>query len=187
VEDIMRRHLWAALVLLLIVLAFSAGTVGSAPNAPTVTLSPNPLILSVGATASLQVQVSGAQDLGAFEFIIAYDPAVVRVNGVTLGPLLGSTGNTATLLGPLVDNTAGTVRFAGYTIGTTAGPDGSGRLATIQLQGMGDGASTLNFTKVRVTNRAATVAAGATAINGSVVVGQGSGPRLWLPWVRRSQ
>lgn len=183
----MRRHLWAAPLLLLIVLTLSSGTVAGAPNAPTVTLSPNPLTMPVGATRTLQVQISGAQDLGAFEFIIAYDPTVVRVNTVTLESLLGSTGNTATLLGPIIDHSAGTVRFAAYTVGTTAGPNGSGPLATVQLQGLRDGASALNFTKVRITNRAATVAPDATAVNGSVVVGQGAGPRLWLPWLRRGQ
>lgn len=181
----MRRHLWVALLLWLMVLAFSSGAVSGAPNAPTVTLSPNPLTMPVGTTATLQVQIGGAQDLGAFEFIIAYDPAVVRVNTVTLGPFLGSTGNTATLLGPVIDQNAGTVRFAGYTVGNTAGPNGSGQLATIQVQGLRDGVSTLDFTKVRITNRAATIAPGATAVNGSVLVGQGTGPRMWLPWLRR--
>lgn len=183
----MRRHLRVATLLLMAVLVLGSGTASSSPTAPTVTLSPNPLVIPVGTTAALQVQVTGAQDLGAYEFIIAYDPAVVRVNTVTLSSFLGSTGNTATLLGPLIDNAAGTVRFAAYTVGLAPGPDGSGQLALIQVQGLHDGATTLNFTKVRITDRAATVAAGASAVNGSVLVGQGSGPRLWLPWVRRSQ
>ncbi len=183
----MRRSLWVAGLLLLLVGAIGASTAGSTPDAPTIALAPNPLTLPAGTTAALQVQMDGAQDLGAFEFIIAYNPSIVRVNSVTLGPLLGSTGNTATLLGPVIDHNAGTVRFAAYTVGSMAGPDGSGLLATVQIRGLTDGASTLNFTKVRITNRAATVANNATAVNGSVLVGTGTGPRLWLPWVHQAR
>lgn len=182
----MRRSLWVTGLLLLFVLTLGASTVGSTPNAPTITLSPNPLSMPAATTSALDVQIDGAQDLGAFEFIITFDPAIVRIDGVTLGPLLGSTGNTAALLGPVIDSSAGTVRFAAYTVGTAAGPDGGGRLATVQVRALRDGISPLNFTKVRITNRAATVAPGAAAINGSVLVGAGTGPRLWLPWMRRS-
>ena len=183
----MRRHGMVALVFCLAVAALTAaGISGSGPNAASIALAPNPLTLSVNDTGSVNVQVSNAQNLGAFEFIIAFDPAVVHASGVTLGPMLTGSGTyTAYLLDPLIDNTAGTVRFAAYTLGTGAGPNGSGVLATMQFQGMSAGTSGLTFTKVRITDRSAVIDAGAAATNGSVVVGSGSGPRMWLPTLRK--
>ena len=85
----MRRHGMVALVFCLAVAALTAaGISGSGPNAASIALAPNPLTLSVNDTGSVNVQVSNAQNLGAFEFIIAFDPAVVHASGVTLGPML---------------------------------------------------------------------------------------------------
>ncbi len=183
----MRRHGMVALVICLAVAALgAAGTSGSTPNAASITLAPSPLTLNVNGAGSVDVQINNAQNLGAFEFIITFDPAVVHATGVTLGPMLtGSSTYTAYLLGPLFDNAVGAVRFAAYTLGTGEGPNGSGVLASVQFQGMGAGVSGLNFTKVRITDRVAVIDAGATATNGSVVVGSGSGPRMWLPVLRK--
>ena len=46
-------------------------------------------------------------------------------------------------------------------------------------------ASSLTFTKVRITDRSAVLDNGVTATNGVVIVGSGSGPRIWLPHVSR--
>lgn len=185
----MRRFAVVAVVLCLLAAVITAASAaGGAPNAASISLTPNPLTIAVNNTGSVNVQISNAQNLGAFEFIIAFDPAVVNAvaNGVTLGPMLtGSSTYSANLLGPLINNTTGTVRFAAYTLGTGNGPNGSGILASVQFKGMQAGTSSLNFSKVRITDRAAVVDGGAAAINGSIIVGSGSGPRLWLPALRK--
>ena len=183
----MRRYTAVALMLCVLAGVMTvASAAGSDPTAASISLAPNPLTLNVNSTGSVNVQISNAQNLGAFEFIIAFDPAVVNAMGVTLGPMLSSsTTYTANLLGPLINNTTGTVRFAAYTLGTGAGPNGSGVLASVQFKGLQAGTSSLNFSKVRITDRGAVIDAGATATNGSIIVGSGSGPRLWLPSVRK--
>ncbi len=182
----MKRHMMIALVLcLLATFVAIASSADSSPTAASISLAPNPLTLAVNDSGSVDVQISNAQNLGAFEFIITFDPAIVNVTGVTLGPLLSSNTFTTTLLGPLTNNNAGSVRFAAYTLGTGAGPNGSGVLASVQLQAMQAGTSGLNFTKVRITDRSAVVDNAAAATNGSVIVGSGSGPRIWLPILRK--
>ena len=198
----MRRYLVVAVMLCLLATVMTAANAASlapaganaaspaglAPAAASITLAPNPLALNVNDTGSVNVQISNAQNLGAFEFIIAFDPAVVNavLNGVTLGPMLNSSNTyTAYLLGPLVNNTSGTIRFAAYTLGSGAGPNGSGILASMQIKGIHAGTSSLTFTKVRITDRSAVMDNGVTATNGVVIVGSGSGPRIWLPSVSK--
>lgn len=198
----MRRYLVVAVMLCLLATVMTAANAASlapaaanaaspaglAPAAASITLAPNPLALNVNDTGNVNVQISNAQNLGAFEFIIAFDPAVVNavLNGVTLGPMLNSSNTyTAYLLGPLVNNTSGTIRFAAYTLGSGAGPNGSGILASMQIKGIHAGTSSLTFTKVRITDRSAVMDNGVTATNGVVIVGSGSGPRIWLPSVSK--
>jgi len=58
-----------------------------------------------------------------------FDPAVVRVDNVTLGDFLGSTGRNTAPLGPEIDNDAGTVTFGAFSFGSEAGPSEEGVLA----------------------------------------------------------
>lgn len=93
----------------------------------------------------MNVLVDNPQDLGGFEFGLAFNPAVLQVQSVALGDLLGSTGRTATALGPVINNTAGTVAFGGYTSGAQAGVVSSGELARITFRAVTSGTSVLDI------------------------------------------
>jgi hypothetical protein len=77
------------------------------------------------------VVVEDVSLLGAFQFDLVYDPAIVRVDDVDLGPFLGSTGCSVMEVGPIIDNVVGRVTYGGTIMGVCAGPSGDGVLATV--------------------------------------------------------
>jgi hypothetical protein len=100
----------------------------------------------------VNVMIDGAVNLGAFQFDLIYDPAVVTVTDVALGPFVGSTGRTAQSVGPTIDNRVGTLAFGAFSFGSTAGPAGTGVLATIRFRAEGPGTSALGLQNVVVTD-----------------------------------
>ncbi len=116
-----------------------------AQTVPTPTLSlvapvdPQPITTTI----DVEVVISDATDLAAFEFDLVYDRALLQVTGVTLSNLLGDTSiscdptltRCAILLGPL-EQPGGTAVGA-FTYGTGPGFNGSGVLATIHFQPTG--------------------------------------------------
>ena len=106
----------------------------------------------VGETFDVEVWIDGAEDLGSFEFKMSYDRGVVHVQTAQLGDFLGSTGRTAVPLGPNIDNVAGTLQLGAFGFGSQPGPNGSGVLAIVTLEAMGDGQSGLHLHDVQVTD-----------------------------------
>ena len=111
-------------------------------------LSPTGLSLSLdrpavalwpGDETTVGLFVRRAVDLGSFTASISFDPAVVTITNVALGPFLGSTGRTASLEG--LEVAADSVTFGGHSSGIAAGPTGAGTLARITLRGVGSGRS----------------------------------------------
>jgi len=137
-----------------------------APAEPGGTLSGEPVTVTVesgtgglGDTFALDVTIedippaTGAPThtgLGAFDFTLSFNPAVVTVTNATLGPFLGSTGRTIWgLWNPVI--TAGTVQFGEATLGQTPlGADGDGVAATVTFQAVGAGQTNINFTNALV-------------------------------------
>ena len=128
-----------------------AGPPWSSPRL-TVRIDPAAVNVAPGHAFTVNVMVDGAVNLGAFQFDMIYDPAVVTVNAVELGPFLGSTGRTAQSIGTNVDNVAGIVAFAAFSFGSDDGPEGTGLLAAITLTAAGSGTSALNLQNVVVTD-----------------------------------
>jgi hypothetical protein len=165
---------------------------GSAAAGPVIRFSPSSSTVDPGATFAIDVVVDNAADLGAFQFTVSFNPAVVQVQNVTLGSFLGSTGRTATPLGPNIDNVGGSFTFGGFTFGVAGGPSGTGTVAQITLQAVGSGSTTsLTFADAQLTNTAADLLLPLTTTPGSVTV---SGPtptstlqrgRIYLPVLRR--
>jgi hypothetical protein len=122
------------------------GACGASYPADTATVRVNaPVSVTMGARFVVDVDIAGAVDLAGFEFDLAFDPDVLRVEDATLGGLLGSTGRTAGALGPVINNTAGTVAFGGYSFGATAAAGGNGSLAQIRFRALAGGDSTLDL------------------------------------------
>jgi thermitase len=113
-----------------------------------VKLEPPDIRASLGFTFTVDVVIEGIVDLGSFQFDVTYDPSVVTVDDVRLGPFLGSTGRSVTEIGPHIDNGAGATGYGATSSGTDPGPDGTGVLAvlaTITFHATGLGSSSLHF------------------------------------------
>lgn len=119
---------------------------------PVIRLSPSSRTVLPGAVFALDVVVDNVVDLGAFEFTLVFDPAVVNVKSVSLGPFLASTGRSVGMAEPAIDNSAGSLAFAGFSYGTVAGPSGTGTVAQVTLQAMAVGSSSLTFTQAQLTD-----------------------------------
>jgi len=145
---------------------------------PTVRVDPASVNVEPGQPFTVHVMVEGAMDLGAFQFDMAYDPAVVTVTGVALGPFLGSTGRTAQSLGSDIDNTVGSITFAAFSFGGKAGPQGMGVLAIVTLTAVGPGTSALNLQGVVVTDTLANALP--TSVQGGTVAVSAPTPTLTL-------
>ena len=77
--------------------------------------------ISIGGVVDAEVNIADAADLYAFQFDLAFNPAVVVAVSVTEGSFLASAGGT--FFGPgTIDNLAGTISFICNTlIGLIAG------------------------------------------------------------------
>lgn len=107
----------------------------------------------------IPLTIISATNLGALEFDLVYDPALVTVSGLTIEPFLGQTAvcdaNTircAVALGPL-DQVSGTTSLGATTYGSGPGATGDGALLTLHLQPTGaTGTTPLLLTNVLVTD-----------------------------------
>ena len=187
--------LWLVALLLATGVHAAPATVARAAAVdPVIRFSPSSTTVDPAATFVLDVIVDNVVDLGGFEFTVSFNPAVVQVQGVTLGSFLGSTGRSATPLGPNMNNGSGLFTFGGFSFGAAGGPGGSGTIAQITLQAVGAGGSTaLTFTEAQLTNTAASLLLPLTMTPGAVTV---SGPtptptsplqrgRIYLPVLRK--
>jgi hypothetical protein len=112
----------------------------------TVIIDPATQSATVGDSFSVDVDVENVNNLGAYEFTLRYDPAVVSYVSVSNGSFLGSTGRWVDCVGPILDASAGTIRFGCVTTDSgTPGPSGSGQLAQVVLHADAAGTSPLNL------------------------------------------
>ena len=106
-----------------------------------------------GVTGSIAIDVANVNDLGAFQASLEYDAKVIKIEDVTLGNFLDSTGRQTNPLVTEIDNTAGQVSFVAFTSGDAAGPDGGGTLAVINFTSKQAGISRLNLEEVLLVAR----------------------------------
>jgi hypothetical protein len=133
------------------------------PTTPLIRFDPAHVRVGTGETFTVSLQIDGPDDLGAYQVDLLYDPAVVQVVTVTLGPLLSSTGRTAALLGPATRN-PGQTTFAAYSYGHASGVSQSGTLAQVQLRAIRMGNTALRLDNIQLTDPQANLqAAQATA------------------------
>jgi hypothetical protein len=96
-----------------------------------------------GSNFTVDIEIGNAANVGAYEFQLAYDDALVDFVSVTNAGFLGSTGRTIfcppALLAP------GSVRFGCASSGPQAGASGGGALAVVTLRAVAPGTSALNM------------------------------------------
>lgn len=128
--------------------AFSALAMGAAQADPVISLNVNPGPAGVGNTVLVDVNISGAVDLYAYQFSLLFNPAVLQATTSAEGSFLG-TGGTTFFVAGTVDNTLGAVNFTlGTLLGLLPGVNGSGTLATLSFNAAALGSSTLGFRDV---------------------------------------
>jgi len=150
-----------------------------APSAgPQVKIEPEEITLGVGEPLNVTVVITDVTDLGAFQFDLKYDPALLQVTAVTLGDFLGSTERTASL--QVLDIEGGKTVF-GYTLRDGSGPDGHGVLANIELTAQRVGQGSLELENVKVTNTQLPVYAQILTAQGAEVMVPGV--YLYLPLI----
>jgi hypothetical protein len=132
-----------------------------------------------GDSFTVDLVVEEARDLAGFEAILHYDPQVLRFDGVALGDLLSSTGNTAEPREAQVDLDAGTVTLGGFSVGEHDSAGGSGTLVTLTFTVQGPGDSPLTLSDVQLASRCGLAQPAPTVVDGRT----GSGWSLYLPIV----
>lgn len=179
----MVRLAWHAA--LVVAVAAAALAIGSAaaqtPAGPSVRLQVPPgEIPHDQKTLDLDLMVDNVQNLGAFQFILNFDPKVLEATGAEVGDFLGSSGREVVCKDPTIDE--GAVRFACVTLRQQpAGANGSGRLATVHLKIRGSGPTDLSLDKVGIyTPPGETIPL--AAVTGSSLVVTGGGGTNWALW-----
>lgn len=94
---------------------------------------------------AVDVVVNDVHNLGAFEFTLTYDPAILRFVDIERGPFLASSGRNVECLEPVV--TSASVRLVCVTLGALPpeGAQGSGVLGTVTMAPVGPGTSVLRL------------------------------------------
>ncbi len=106
-----------------------------------------------GTPFTVNVLVDGVTNLGAFEFVIQFDPSFVKLGGIRTGPFLGSSGRTVSCAQRAVG--LGAIAFRCNTTGPLpAGPAGSGVVASLDffVQGFAFGQTSLLLTSCQTTD-----------------------------------
>jgi hypothetical protein len=157
--------------------------------APVVVIHPISQTVSAGQVFTLSVSITDALDVGAYEFTLSYNAAVISPTAVTLGALQSTVVPTRTIgvppFAPLVGG--GHVTYAAYSYGPPPGASGSGTLAVLTFQAIANGHSDLHFLNdsnlpLEVVDSSGNLLS-ATSQDGSVDVG--TLYDVYLPLIRR--
>jgi hypothetical protein len=121
-----------------------------------------------GQQFTVNVTVDGVVDLGAFQFDMTFDPAVVTAAHVELSSFPASTDRTVQSIGAHIDDEIGRVSFGAFSFGDAAGPNGTGPLAVVTFTAAGPGTSALNLENVIVTDTVGNALA--ISVEGGVII-----------------
>jgi hypothetical protein len=100
---------------------------------------------TLGNSFTVNITVTGAVDLYAFQFDLDFDPTILQATSVTEGAFLPSGGTTIFVPGT-IDNTAGAVSSVADTlVGSIPGVNGNGDLVDIAFDAVGAGTSALTL------------------------------------------
>ena len=102
-----------------------------------------------GNNFTLNIDIADAVDVGAYEFVLTFDDALIDYVSVTNAGFLGSTGRSVNCLTATYGS--GTAQLQCVTLGSeVAGPTGTGNLTWLTVQANGRGISPITLTSVQV-------------------------------------
>jgi general secretion pathway protein D len=118
---------------------------GSVATAAVLNITPSGTTTTPGSSVSVNVGITGATDLYAYQFDLAFTPAVLSLTSIAEGALLAAGGATFFVPG-VIDNTAGTATGTANTlVGLVAGVSGSGTIATLLFMAGAAGVGTISI------------------------------------------
>jgi hypothetical protein len=120
----------------------------TAQAVPVLSLAVNPNPVAPGGNVQVNVLISGAVDLYAYQFSLLFNPAVLQASAPTEGAFL-PTGGTTFYVPGTVNNTLGSVNLTiGSLLGALPGVNGDGVLASLSFNATAVGSSVLQFADV---------------------------------------
>ena len=138
--------------------AFGVWQAGSAKAqaAPTFSVSPATQTVDFSAgTAQVEIHLDGVTGMASYQFVLRYDPGVLKDPVVVQGPLLATSGRAVTCPAALIDglqNGVGTLQFGCASSGSGDGANGSGVVATVTFTLAGGANSTIGLEKLSISN-----------------------------------
>jgi hypothetical protein len=103
-------------------------------------------VLKVGEKRRYAIQLNSDVQLSLALLALRFDPKVVKVNALTAGSILPSSGETAPIFTPVID-ASGTCLISISSLNGKASFKGSGPLLFIDLEAIGAGDASLSFIK----------------------------------------
>lgn len=153
-------------VLICLVIALGRADTAAQGQEPTqIRLSHQITALDTTLVLPLEIDCGALSGCAAFSLEIRFDPVIIQVDQVDLGPYLGDSVFEAE---NRIDQVAGTIRLAATALGDVQPPT-SGELATISLTGIQPGVSPLEVIEIEIGDLQGQPVAAET-IDGRVVV-----------------
>ncbi len=121
--------------------AISPDSVVQAQSGTIVRVSPQQSQVNVGGTVTITLQVTGGQNVNAFDFTLLYNPALVALESWSLGNYLSNTFQV------YKNEQAGRIRVA-YTQLATPGANGDGTLFNLVFRGLVEGSNEIILDEV---------------------------------------
>ncbi|HXS00742.1 MAG TPA: secretin N-terminal domain-containing protein [Pyrinomonadaceae bacterium] len=118
----------------------------SATRVAQLSLIPTGDVLKVGEKRRYAIQLNSDVPLNLALVALRFDPKVVKVNALTAGSILPSSGEMAPSFTPVIDSTAGRCLIS-ITSNGKASFGGSGPLLFIDIEAIGEGDASLMFVK----------------------------------------
>ncbi len=126
-------------------------TASAPPGSAIVSFDPPMLDQAVGSTFTVNVNLTGAQNVYSVPVQILYNPRVLQVLNISNGPLLAQDGQTVALVNR-DDSMAGILQLTASRPPGTAGVTGDGSVFTITFQAKAPGQATLSVNRAGVKN-----------------------------------
>jgi general secretion pathway protein D len=126
---------------------------GQAPPSPNtiVSFSPAQANTNVGGQISVDLVVTGGNDIASAPFEIQFDPKILRLNDVVQGDFLGRDGQQVNFT-KNIQNDGGVAAIQLSRLPGAPGISGSGKLVTLSFQAVGPGAAMVSVPNLTLRN-----------------------------------